>query len=224
MELLAVDDAMQPVPQPLPDNVPLNEAIARFTEEARDALPVVDAHGHYRGTVTARQVEQSTRDNALDVVVGELARETPTLTADQSLVLAPDGRAIIGWLTHRDVLRAYNERLERSVARAERGRQAARPDERQPPVQLSPLARLRGYRLVELDIQRERGDGRRRIVDIGWPPGALVLALRRDGESFEPTEDTELRRGDRLTVLVPADRVEALARMAGEDLGLGGPR
>jgi CIC family chloride channel protein len=232
MEILTVGEAMQPVPDAVRQDRPLNEVIARFTDEGREALPVVDTAGRFRGVVLARQVEHSIRDNALDVTVGDLAQETPSLRPHQTLqsalgvlvrsdvtglpVLDGEGRAVVGWLTHRDVLRLYNARLEQSVVRAEqRGG---------PPRGLGlgpPLARLRGYRIVELDIDREPPSPSRRVVDLAWPPASLVLAIRRDSRTFEPTEQTELRRGDRLTVLVPADHadalVDAVSRQAARD-------
>jgi CIC family chloride channel protein len=231
MEVLAVRDAMRPVPEALPQEMALNEVIARFTEEGWDALPVVGGQGVYRGTVTSRQVEQAMRDNALDAVAGDLAQETPTLTEHQSLeqalallvrhevpglpVVSPAGRHVIGWLTHRDVLRAYNERLEQGVARAERaapaGRETAGPDARRRAAEPSPTrARLRHYRIVDLAVTGEDPQAAQRVMDIRWPPSSLVIAIRRDGQSFVPTGQTELKRGDRLTVLVPAEHSEAL--------------
>lgn len=221
MGILTVGEAMQPVPEAVHQDRPLNEVIARFTDEGREALPVVDATGRYRGAVLARQVEQSMRDNALDVTVGDLAQKTPALMPQQTLeralgllvrsdaaglpVLDADGRAIIGWLTHRDVLRLYNERLEQSMVRAERRSGPERALGFGPP-----LARLRGYRIVDLEIQRDDAPAGRRLVDVAWPPASLVLAIRRDGQTFEPSERTDLRRGDKLTVLVPAEHAASL--------------
>jgi CIC family chloride channel protein len=213
MELLTVGEAMQAVPSGVAQNRRLDEVITRFTEDGLEALPVIDDGGRYRGTVTAREVEQSMRDNAVDVTVGDLARELPTLEPEQSLeralgllvrseaaVVSSDGRSIVGWLTHRDVLRLYNERLERSVTRAER---RSRAGSGPPPLsEPSPLARLRGYRIVDLEIAHDL-PAPRRIVDFPWPKGSLVLAVRRDGTTVEPTEDWQVRAGDRLTVLAP---------------------
>jgi CIC family chloride channel protein len=201
--------------------------IARFTDERREALPVVDGDGRYRGTVTARQVEEAMRDNVLDVTVGELAQQTATLAADQTLeralgmlvrmdspglpVLSDDGRSIVGWITHRDVLKAYNDRLERGIERA-----AGEPGVPPGPVAWllgvrTPLARLRGYRIVELDVTQSGSLVGRRVVDLAWPPHCLVLAVRREDQTFEPSEETEMCRGDRLSVLVPAEHADRLA-------------
>ena len=131
MELVTVADAMQPLPAALTPNAALNVIIARFATEGRDALPVADHDGTYRGTVIARDVEDSARDSAQDATAATLARAVPSLHPDQSLeqalallvqqdrsglpVISTDGR-ICGWLTHRDVLAAYTARLQQRAA------------------------------------------------------------------------------------------------------------
>jgi CIC family chloride channel protein len=227
MELLTVRDAMRPVPEGLRQDRPLSEVIARFTDEGREALPVVDDAGRYRGTVLARQVEQSMRDNALDITVGELAQETPVLTPDQSLehavgllvrteasglpVLDSGHHAVIGWLTHRDLLRAYNARLERHVASADEHVATPRGSTTRPPV-----AGLAGYRILDLEIHREGAPVGRQLTDIPWPPGSIVLAIRRDGTTSEPAEATRIQQGDRLTVLVRAEHADTLSDLISE--------
>jgi len=128
MEVITVGEAMQAVPHPLRSDQPLGDAVRRFTEEGREALPVVDPAGLYRGALTQRQVEEAVRDNAQEVPVGNLAQEMPTVTAGQTLaqalavliphdlsgvpVLDAGGTSVVGWLSHRAVLRAYQARLE----------------------------------------------------------------------------------------------------------------
>jgi len=135
MAILKVRDAMQPVPPALLSDLPLEQAIERFTNQGPDALPVVDPAGRYEGTLTMRAVEQALQGNE-NPPARELARDLASLREDESLedalgtllgsdgsgapVLAPDGRTLVGWLTHRDVLRRYQQRVTRP-ARA-RGR------------------------------------------------------------------------------------------------------
>lgn len=227
MELLTVRDAMQSVPEPLAQHVTLDEVVAKLTEDDRDAYPVVDDAGRYRGTVTARQVEQAMRENALDTVVGDLAQETPTLRDSESLeralgaltrsdvsglpVVAADGSVVIGWLTHRDVLRSYHDRLERGMAGLARGEEPAAARDEAPPGIGPRFAHLHGYRIVDLEIKGGPRAAGLRLRDIPWPSSSLVLVIRRDGSTFEPTGDTEIRKGDRLAVLVPARHADALA-------------
>jgi CIC family chloride channel protein len=245
MEVLTVADAMRSVPISVPQGLPLNELIERFAMDNVEALPVVDERGAYRGTVTSQEVEKAVRDNALDTTAGDLALRIPTLSPTQNLeralgllvhderhglpVLTPDNQSIAGWLTHRDVLRAYNARLEQSLGAAERqgipATQTAAPvtprigmpkgADGDTPV----LGRLRDYRIVDLEINQDRAPAGRRVKDVVWPPSTLVVAIRRGADAFTPNGMTLLQRGDRLTILVPvrfADTLAEIVAAAGE--------
>jgi CIC family chloride channel protein len=238
MEVLTVADAMRPIPPGVPRNVPLNTLIERFDRDDVEALPVVDESGAYRGTVTAHDVESAVRDNALDTVAGDLAQSTPTLYPNQSLeralgllvrderhglpVLATDNQSIVGWLTHRDVLRAYNARLEASLGAVEQQAKAHPPPgegagaepagiAKDASSEASVLGRLRDYRIVDLELTHDHALVGRRVKDIAWPPSTLVVAVRRGADAFTPNGQTEVQRGDRLTVLVPARFADTLA-------------
>jgi chloride channel protein, CIC family len=222
MQLLRVGDAMQTLPAALMPETSLNEVIARLGDAPTDGLPVIDGDGAYRGTVTSQQVEQAMRENALDATADELAQELPALRTGQSLedavgallrarsglpvVGGEDGRPV-GWLTHLDILRAYNARLQHGVDQAQ---QPARPREPAPRRASSALARLRGYRIVDLDLATSRPPVGRRIGDIPWPPRSTVLAVRRGEHAFEPDEGDRLERGDRVTMLVPAAAADTI--------------
>lgn len=235
MEVLTVGDAMQPVPHAVTLDAPLNTVIERLADEQRDALPVTDEAGVYRGTVTARQVEDSARQNALESSAGSLAETMPSLTADQTLeqalsvlvdrdrfgmpVLSVDGREILGWITHRDVLRAYSNRLQRNVEKAGEGPEepseasippSPSPAVRPPTVQRS-LARLQGYRIVEVELARNRPPVGTPVADVNVPPRSLVIAIRRKGAPLSATPETRLRQGDRVSFLVPAEHADRIA-------------
>ena len=243
MALLKVGDAMEPLPAGVPQHVPLNQLIERFTAEHHGALPVLDEQGAYLGTVTVHQVEEAMRDNALGAVAGDLADRMPTLRADQSLetalgllahteqaglpVISPDTHAVIGWLSHRDVLLAYNAHLERSVQQATEGATelpdvSTRDQPRASPASTGAapdgthtlLQQLHGYRIVELDIGRNQPLAGLHLAEVVWPPGSLVIALGRGDTTFVPHGSTAIRAGDRLTVLVPADLADSLVDVA----------
>jgi CIC family chloride channel protein len=123
MQALRVRDAMRPVPAPLGAHEPVSRAVQRLADERTDALPVVDSDGSFRGTLTSREVEEALRANTLDGPVSDLVIGTSAVDVDQSLedaigalvehdvtgvaVLDRQKRSIVGWLTRRDVLRAY---------------------------------------------------------------------------------------------------------------------
>lgn len=216
MQLLRVAEAMQPLPAALAADTPLNEVIFRLGEAPTDGLPVVNAEGRYCGTVTSQQVEQAMRENALDATAADLAQDLPALHGTQTLedalgallrarsglpVVRGDAGEPAGWLTHLDVLRAYNSRLQQGI---EEVQQAA------PRRASSALARLRGYRIVDLDLATTKAPVGHRITDVPWPARSTVLAVRRGDRAFEPAGDERLERGDRVTVLVPAAAADDL--------------
>jgi CBS domain-containing protein len=248
MQLLTVGDAMQPLPASLPGDMPLNEVIARIADESTDGLPVVDAEGGYRGTIGSQQIDQAMRENALDARAADLAQDLPALRTTQSLeealgvllrarsglpVVDPHTAVPTGWLTNLDVLRAYNARLQQGIDQARTRHYRSRPGQtspvREPRRVRTALARLRGYRVVDLELALDRPPVGRRLADVAWPARSTVLAIRRDDRAFEPSGDDRLEQGDRLTVLVPAAAADALVDVItgdgdGDDDAEGGER
>jgi chloride channel protein, CIC family len=126
MARTSVLEAMGSPPRPLQVEQPASDIIARFASERSDSLPVTDATGVLLGVVAAVDLEQAvTRDSSQLRLVADLMREAPTVRPDNSLedgvaVLAAGddegipvidaGGLLVGWLTHRRVLRAYRRR------------------------------------------------------------------------------------------------------------------
>jgi CBS domain-containing protein len=172
--------------------------------------------------ITAQEVEGSMRENALDATAGSLAHRLPTLMPDESLekaltllmrqevsglpVVTQAGNRVIGWLTHRDVLRAYAARLGEEVATAESGGPGVSPRADLP-------SRLRDYRVVDLEMHPGAAPIGHRISDLAWPAFSLPIAVRREGRSFRPGPPTVVEPGDRLTVLVPFDLVDHIGEL-----------
>jgi CIC family chloride channel protein len=140
MQLITVRDAMRPPPDSLPANTPIDQAISRLTRTNGGALPVIDDEGAYLGTLGPREIERAMRDNTLGETAGELADATPALAGSETLeqaltalldtpsglpVITNDG-APIGWLSHADVLHAYNKRMRTQPPPAGGRRPAAR--------------------------------------------------------------------------------------------------
>jgi CIC family chloride channel protein len=222
MSLLSVRDAMGPVPDPLAADTSLTEAVDRFAVEGVEALPVVDADGSYRGTVTSYQLEEAMRTNVLDATAGDLAQDAPPLAGDDSLehalrrlvteeapglavVESGDGR-VIGWLTHRDVLAAYVARMGgpgASGVRHERRRR--RTDGTR-----AGLDWVRDFRIVDLELTGDAALVGRPVGELPWPTLAVPIAIRRSGTRVPPTAATVLEAGDRITVLVARDQADDL--------------
>jgi chloride channel protein, CIC family len=146
MEWVRIGEAMGPVPATISTDMPVPEIVSTLDGSDRDALAVIDAEGRYRGIITTRQLERALVETRPDAVAGDLAEEPPTASVNQSLkdalplllrgetsglpVLGDDATTVVGWLTHRDVLRAYQARRTMSRPEPPRRRPRARAGER----------------------------------------------------------------------------------------------
>jgi CIC family chloride channel protein len=125
-----VADAMQAPPQPLSVTDSVTLAASRLEASPHGILPVLDADGHYLGTVRARAVAAALAEQRpgsphnLVTTVGEITHRTQPLAPDTELpaaldalveahgaglpVLAPDpdgkGGAPVGWITYQAIL------------------------------------------------------------------------------------------------------------------------
>ncbi|MGI8903512.1 MAG: chloride channel protein [Solirubrobacteraceae bacterium] len=123
MGQITVAEAMGRAPKSLQPGQPLHEIVGRFAAERADSLPVTQDDGSLLGVIAAVDVEQAiSRGTDQSTRAATLARDVPRLHASDSLedavhalgasddeglpVTDDDGR-LIGWLTHRRVLRAY---------------------------------------------------------------------------------------------------------------------
>jgi CIC family chloride channel protein len=125
MSQITVAEAMGRLPRALAPEEPLRRVIARFTAERTNALPVLDHEGRLLGAVAAVDVEQALARSPTGLDAAALVHETPELRAEQSLqdavralattddeglpVLDASGEHVVGWLTHRRLLRTYHE-------------------------------------------------------------------------------------------------------------------
>ncbi|MGI5240681.1 chloride channel protein [Dactylosporangium sp. CA-139066] len=120
------------LPVALAADARLAEVVERFTDGRYDALPVVDEQGRLRGVVPAVEVERAVRDASADLTAGDLAASVPVLRAGQSLDEALDAvvraggvgvpverdDALVGWVTHRDILAAVTAGRDRQAVPA----------------------------------------------------------------------------------------------------------
>jgi len=129
MAQITVAEAMGEIPSPLAPEQSLRSVIARFAVERSEVLPVIDSRGTLLGIVAAVDVEQAITQGHDGPSAVELAHASHELRADESLkdavpalansedeglpVLAAHSDQVVGWLTHRRLLRAYNERMNR---------------------------------------------------------------------------------------------------------------
>jgi CIC family chloride channel protein len=128
MAWISVGEAMGELPRPLTPEQPLRTVLDRFAGERAEALPVIDPDGTLLGIVTAADVEQAIGASREGLTASSLVHQAPELRVDESLedavralaltddeglpILDADGEHMVGWLTHRRLLRAYHARLE----------------------------------------------------------------------------------------------------------------
>ncbi|MBO0702833.1 MAG: chloride channel protein, partial [Candidatus Dormibacteraeota bacterium] len=192
LRLLTVADAMAPLPgRAAPESIGHRAAVVAMRGGA-DA-----GEGELQGRPPGTLAPEETIEDALADLVRFGREGLP--------VLGDDGRSVVGWVTDRDVLRTLARRLGRPVAEGDLGTLtlpgggAALSHDFPPP----------GYRLLELTVPTGR-EGRRRIRDLVLPPATLVVGVRRGEEAFPPGGDSELRAGDRLTVLTAPEQVHGV--------------
>ncbi|HET6570001.1 MAG TPA: chloride channel protein [Solirubrobacterales bacterium] len=141
MEAVTVAEAMRPTPEPVPAAAPLAEVLDRLSATDEPALPVVDESGAFLGVLLDDELEQALGDEDEESDAGSLARQLPTLTQTETLaeatatlvktdsaglaVLDEKGERVVGWLSHRDILRVYDQRMK--LERARRGGAPPRP-------------------------------------------------------------------------------------------------
>jgi len=120
-------------------------------------------------------------------------------------VLSDDREHLRGWITRGDVLRALADSIEQARHATEAGAVAA-DFGAQDPEQAAhrSSAPLDGYEIVELSITPDSAAAGRRIADVHWPDGAIVVAVTDRGEMVTPRADAELHAGERLVILAPA--------------------
>ena len=135
MEAITVAEAMRPTPEPVPAAAPLAEVLDRLSATDEPALPVIDESGAFLGVLLDDELEQALGEEDEESHAGSLIRQLPTLTATESLaeatatlvksesaglaVLDEKGERVVGWLSHRDILRVYDQRMK--LERARRG-------------------------------------------------------------------------------------------------------
>jgi CIC family chloride channel protein len=141
MAQITIGEALDEPPQPLDPDQPLREVLDRFAAERTNALPVIDIDGSLLGVVSAGDVEQALASSPKDKTARTLVHETPELRIDQTLedavwrlgstddeglpVLDHHGELVVGWLTHRQLLRAYSKRLDERDPTSAQDRQRA---------------------------------------------------------------------------------------------------
>jgi Trk K+ transport system NAD-binding subunit len=63
---------------------------------------------------------------------------------------------------------------------------------------------------VDLELVADDAPVGQCVREVAWPPSSQLLGLRRDGAALTAGETTRFERGDRLTLLVPAEHADRI--------------
>ncbi|MGH3097239.1 MAG: chloride channel protein [Streptosporangiales bacterium] len=199
---VTVGEAMQPLPGGAAEDH--HWRVRDSNGSARE--PVAADSGAALWTVLAGPVLRSRRPQALfrDETLNQALRQLVLYGRDGLPVVSTETHELIGWITNRNVLAAVNERLEATAAETEQAELAADFGAPDPQARLhEPNTPLENYEILEITITRDALASGRRVGDLGWPSGSLVVATTHRGRTHAAHADTTLDPGDRITVLAP---------------------
>ena len=117
-------------------------------------------------------------------------------------VLSSDEHYLKGWITRRNVLHAVNERLGSAASEAERGILAAEFSETDAAARLhKPSKPLQGFDLFEIPVSASSPIVGRRVAEVEWPSGSVLVAVSENHELVAPRTDALLLAGERIVLL-----------------------
>jgi chloride channel protein, CIC family len=194
------------------------DAFARLlTASGVTAAPLVDTAGFYLGVVSLQSLQDRIKslsdegsdvplditsapvylDEHLDVVL-DMLTSTPQTWA----TVIDSDRRVVGTIALSDIVRNYSRTARRYLRKlTEVGGKTGVVD-----VVVADESTIIGVPLRSHFI----------------PRGILITAIERNGDSIQPTGDTALRAGDRLTVLGASEGLRQLARISMSQLDLTG--
>jgi CIC family chloride channel protein len=127
MSQITVGQAMEPPRASLSPETGVDDIVDRFSQENVDLLPVIGGDGSLLGVIAAGDVEREIDGSGSHPLrAGTLVREAPAVhahdsledaidalgsTEDEGLPVLGDDERVVGWLSHRHVLRAYKAHL-----------------------------------------------------------------------------------------------------------------
>jgi chloride channel protein, CIC family len=195
LQTLTVKDAMQPLPQSAgqlggPQNP--EPGGAGVTDQEWERLV---------GTVTGtREPQELFGDETLEQALRQL-----TLYGPSGLpVLSDDREHLQGWITRHNILDALTQTVQSSEQSIERGAAAADFAVDDPSlVSHQTSTPLTGYQIVEITIGASSPVLGRRVQEISWTRGCLVVAVSESDARVTSGPDTVLRDGERIVLLAP---------------------
>jgi chloride channel protein, CIC family len=178
----------------LHDHLTARDAQQAFVDAGVTIAPVVDADGHYEGTITAKDIEAAPHGRPLRAYIDagapvvttnsrlDTAIEALTTAGHRSFAPVIDGNhRVQGTLAVSDVVQAYRTRLLNALKPSLQALERADTSE---------IAVSSGSSLVGCPLRSAT-----------LPPGAIVLSIQRGQDTLIPTGDTLICAGDRLDII-----------------------
>ncbi len=157
-------------------------------------LAAMTARSAMRPVKVGEVVESSDARIDIRTPLDEAMATMAEMNVNQAVIV--DGRHTVGTLTYRDALAAYRTLLEEGLEQAER----------------LPITSM----LLNFTLGPEAPAIGSPLRLIDFPAGALVLAIRRQGETVSPEADTVLHAGDLVTVMARPEQGAQLRAMLEE--------
>ena len=196
LQLLTVADAMEPLSQ-----VDGHDELVARDHQVENGQLGPDQWASIIGPVTdIREPQALQADESLEQALRQLA-----LFGRVGLpVLSSDREHLRGWITRRNVLRIVAERLSSTASEAEEATLAAEfavdGDKSRVHVPTSPLE---DYQILEIAVSPDSPAIGRRVEDVSWPAGTIVVAVTQGFEIGPPRNEARLHSGERVILLAP---------------------
>jgi CIC family chloride channel protein len=204
--------------------VSLTELFRLIQKDEQDYFPVVDREDYLLGIVSFNDVRQVLTDEALGSLVLAIdICETNVITTSldedlyqvlrkitsKNLVALPvvdslDDKRLLGMLTRRDVIVAYDQRLRNLK---EDAGELIEEDE------VSSVPYRGGMTLTELNVPAEHRMVNRCVRDIRFPKGCLVASIYRGEDTIIPSGLTEIMADDRLLLLCKQEQLDEVREL-----------
>jgi CIC family chloride channel protein len=197
LQTLTVGDAMQ-----LVSRAAAAVRLDSFQDAESGGAGVADEQWErLAGTVTdTRQPQELFSDETLEQALRQLTLYSPSGLP----VLSDDREHLQGWITRQNILDALTQTVQSSEQSIERGALAADFGANDPSlVAHQSSTPLTGCEIVEITIGPDSPALGRRVDEISWPPGCLVVAVSEDDARVTSGTDTILRDGNRVLLLAP---------------------
>ena len=194
LEILTVADVMHPVQT--------GNGLPRLRSPAVSVPPSRANDLEHLGAVI--QITSDPQELFEDETLAQALRQLTMHGRSGLPVLSGDREHLRGWITRRDVLAALAARVGTADRRIEAGAVAAGFGAEDPErAARDPSAPLEGYEIVDLGITPGSRAAGRRIGDVSWPRGAVVVAVTDAGEITAARPGMTLAVGERVLLLAP---------------------